>query len=223
MPAPVSQSRAKNSLNPVNRSLAHYGALGTAVNQRQSPVTELVSYTHQVPVASWDTGRSQQIPLGNATTDAVQILSILEQLAAQFGQAPYVRDAAITIISSDGGFGQNDSTTHANRLIAFVKDHTRYVKDPSFAEYVISPIVMLSEIDNRGFTVGDCDDHVLLLNSLLNSVGIDTRVLGIKLFAPDHYDHVVSSIRISNQWMDVDPCVKMSMQPTYQSRLAISG
>jgi transglutaminase-like putative cysteine protease len=100
----------------------------------------------------------------------------------------------------------------------FVRSKVVYVRDPNGTEYVISPVRMLSQINTDGRTMGDCDDHTLLFNSMLNSIGFRARAVGVRLFE-DRYDHVISSVLVGNQWVDIDTCIKSGQQPRYDMRL----
>jgi hypothetical protein len=53
-----------------------------------------------------------------------------------------------------------------------LKSLVRYLPDPTGRELIKAPWVMVSEIHERGFTTGDCDDLASLSYSLLHSVGI---------------------------------------------------
>jgi transglutaminase-like putative cysteine protease len=52
----------------------------------------------------------------------------------------------------------------------------RYTHDPQKVELVKSPEKMLTEIKQRGVTLGDCDDLTGLLLALESSVGIPCRI-----------------------------------------------
>lgn len=49
---------------------------------------------------------------------------------------------------------------------------TRYLPDPTGAEFIKAPWVMVDEIHDKGFAVGDCDDLASIAYSLLHSVGV---------------------------------------------------
>jgi hypothetical protein len=48
----------------------------------------------------------------------------------------------------------------------------RYLPDPTGAEFIKAPWVMVGEIHDKGYAVGDCDDLASLAYSLLHSVGV---------------------------------------------------
>ncbi|UCC91939.1 MAG: transglutaminase domain-containing protein [Candidatus Aenigmatarchaeota archaeon] len=76
-----------------------------------------------------------------------------------------LRDLAVFIVSCS----PKDSVTS---LYEYVRMNVKFVKDPE-KEYVASPCeTILSE-------GGDCEDHAILLASLLEAVGVDSKVLWI--------------------------------------------
>jgi hypothetical protein len=150
------------------------------------------------------------VQLGYSVEKILSQLAIVRDYYAQF---PFVRRCAIW-------FGEpkrdNDVGTIATNLANFVKQRVRYVPDPFGFEYATAPDVMLAEILQRGRTHGDCDDHVLLLNTLLCSVGFSTRFVAVKLPpARELFDHVVTGVDIDGAWKIIDPCAKSILPPLY--------
>jgi hypothetical protein len=147
---------------------------------------------------------------------------ILEELARvrnYYSQFPFVRRCAIQ-------FGaprfDNDLVSFVTNLPQFVKDRVLYVPDPLGFEWVTAPDVLLAEILQKGQATGDCDCHVLLLNTLLASVGFETGFVAVKLDpAGDQFDHVISQVKLEKNWIDLDPCAKAAPQPFYLERLIL--
>ena len=196
------------TLNPVDRSYNMIGTVEPAYGQRidrAAPVSLPVPPPHR-------NGITYQYKLGD---DVSQMLALLRQLAANFGLQPAVRNAAISIISSSG----DEPVAMVNSIIGFVRSHVRYAKDPKMAEYVISPLLALQTINVKGYVYGDCDDHVLLLASLLTAIGFDNQIIGVKLNGSPYYNHVINQVRVGGQWHDVDTCFKSGDAPNYQDRL----
>lgn len=157
------------------------------------------------------------IPLGYQVP---VILKKLAKIRTYYAQFPFVRRCAIQFGDPQG---DNDIATIAQNLIAFVKAKMVYVPDPHGFEYTTAPDVMLAEILQQGQTHGDCDDHVLLLNTLLCATGFQTAFVAVKLPPEgDLFDHVVTGVNLEGQWTLIDPCAKTVIQPIYQSQLAIS-
>lgn len=131
---------------------------------------------------------------------------------------PFIREYAISLLQ---GLRDNDQVGQANRLVDFVRSKLTYVRDPLNSEYIVSPVRLLQNYQRTGYMAGDCDDHVLLLNSLLGAVGIPTKAIGVKFNNPTVYNHVVSGVQIRGQLFLVDPCAKRLPQPHYSDTLMV--
>lgn len=86
---------------------------------------------------------------------------------------PFVKIVADRIVSRSCPVHK---TCHAKALFYFVRDNFDYVNDPSAFELVKTPSYSFFSES------GDCDDASVLLASLLESVGIKTRLI----FIPGH-------------------------------------
>jgi hypothetical protein len=158
----------------------------------------------------------QIIHLGYSLNKALRELAKIRDYYAQF---PSVRRCAIF-------FGDpqhdNDLDSLFSNLVRFVKTRMRYIPDPHGFETVIAPDWLLFDIVQRGVAYGDCDDHTLLLNTLLASVGFETSFVAVKM-GPDSefFDHVLSGVKVEGQWRDIDTCAKTVAQPAYLKRYVV--
>lgn len=157
------------------------------------------------------------LPLANGPADAPQIIAYLKQLSLYFGRLPVIREFTVSLFPS--GMANNDLPRMVRVISSFVRDHLVYVPDPAGTEYVISPLVLLDQIQTLGRAAGDCDDHVLLFNSMAVSVGFDVRVAGVHLNNPELWDHVIAQVYVDGRWIDVDLCLKGSEIPDYNYKL----
>jgi len=151
--------------------------------------------------------------LTNAYPDAEQIVSELADLAQQYGTNPYLRDFVISLFPSN--MKQDDRKTQITAIVNFMKDKVIYVRDPNAIEYVQSPMNMLKQVCTLGKATGDCDDHVLFFNAMVNTVGFSTRVNTIKTGGSEYYNHVFSSVKNGSKWVDMDLCVKSNPYQDY--------
>jgi len=78
-----------------------------------------------------------------------------------------VRDLAVSVISSS----KEDPVISLHR---YVYENVRYVDDPRGEEYIATPC---ETILTGG---GDCEDHAILFASMLESTGIDARIIWLK-------------------------------------------
>ena len=159
----------------------------------------------------------QRIPL-SGRPDNIAILEVLENLTTEFARNPTVYRAALDII---GRTKNNDQHAQIDRLTRFVREKMIYVQDPIGSEFVTQPDTLLQQIARRGYGQGDCDDHVLLLNSLLGAVGLETRFAGVKLPKSPIFNHVVSNVKWNGKWFEIDPCSKRGTLLVFDERLTV--
>ena len=161
----------------------------------------------------------QWVPLDESRPDAESIIAALQQYVEQFGRDPQVRAVSEDIIAKTGDRTNNNVNFYADTLTAWVRKNLIYMADADGAEYFQSPLVMLERILLQGVAYGDCDDHVMLLGSMLVSVGIPVRVQGVKIPPSTIVNHVILSANISGKWQDIDVIAKGVQSPPYFERL----
>lgn len=159
-----------------------------------------------------------RIPISGSTPDAHTIISALQFVIEQWGRDPAVRASAIGMLRSNAN---NDVQRHVLAISAWVMSHMVYLADPDGAEFVQSPTVLLKQIEKTGRAYGDCDDHVVLLGSLLNAIGIPAEAVGVKLYGSQFYNHVVIQYPRNGEMVIVDPCAKDTAAPFYRERLVV--
>jgi len=173
-------------------------------------------------------------PLASGVPDAQSIVAWLNTLTgandgpltseavaagAPWGMNPDVRAYAEMLLPRN--LRDNDLEGIADAALAFVKDNLAYVPDPLDTEYVKSPLVMLHNIVHKGRDFGDCDDHCVLLASILRTLGIDARIVGVRERSDSEwFDHVIvlASLYGGGPYKFMDPCAKGVAQPDYSRR-----
>lgn len=132
-------------------------------------------------------------------------LSLMRQLIRQYKKNIVIRQLALAIVD-----GQKQKNFHAEirKLFEFVRDRIRYVKDVNQVETLQTPTKTL-EIKQ-----GDCDDKVMLLASLLESIGHPTRLIAVG-FRRNIFSHVFLQTRLGHNWISLDSTepVHMGWQP----------
>jgi hypothetical protein len=157
------------------------------------------------------------IPLGYRLS---LILNELARIRDYYAQFPFVRRCAIHFGAPQG---DNDLESLYVNLPDFVKSRLTYLPDPAGFEFVTAPDVLLAEILQRGRAYGDCDDHVLLLNTLFASVGFQTGFAAVKISpGSEMFDHVITCVLYNGAWEDIDPCAKNVEQPIYDQKLIVT-
>jgi transglutaminase-like putative cysteine protease len=142
----------------------------------------------------------------------------MEGVVAQYQGSPLIREATVGLMR---GVTNNDIRTQVSRVTQFVKDNVTYIRDPEGAEYLVSPVRMLSSFQLYGFMMGDCDDHVILLNTMLGSIGIPTKCVGVKFGNSSEFNHVISGVQCCGSFQLIDPCAKGATQQVYNETLMV--
>lgn len=161
-------------------------------------------------------GTVHRIPLNPKAPDAWTIISAIQFVIEQFGRDPRIRAATLPLLTSRIN---NDIKAHANTVAQFVMRKMVYLADPDGGEFIQTPLVLLNTIGKNGVAYGDCDDHVVLLGSMLTSIGIPARAVAVKLHGADHYNHVVIEYLANGEPTLIDPCAKTVPTPMYRDRL----
>jgi transglutaminase-like putative cysteine protease len=198
------------------RAVVTSDAEASAPTVIRSPVPVYRSNTRPAP------GARIRIALDESQPDAYSIVSILQGLSEQFAADPSVREFTVNEVLCSSR--NNDISFHVQKITDFVMEQLIYTRDPVGAEYVISPVNLIKQIvaaaNGQGSQpTGDCDDHVLLLNAMLGSVGVPCKVVAVKLNGSALFNHVISSALVDGKWMDIDPCAKEVQQPNYSEKL----
>ncbi len=85
----------------------------------------------------------------------------------------------------------------ASHLITYAHDHLQYANDPDEFEYLKDPYLIMKEIEEEGFSQGDCDDHACFLAALLSVHGIHNSIIALELTdqpGEEGFNHVVNSL-----------------------------
>lgn len=94
---------------------------------------------------------------------------------------------------------EKDDLAEVEAIFNYIRDHIRYLKDVNLVETLTTPDRTLQ----LGY--GDCDDQVVLLGAMLESIGYPTRIVLTGYSDPGVYEHVYLQGLIQNHWIDMDP------------------
>lgn len=113
-----------------------------------------------------------------------------------------IRNLAVQIATAGflngSGLLQKDFEGEARRILAFVRDDIRYIRDTDGVELLHDPVTLLQ------IGAGDCDDKAILLAAMLGSIGHPTRFIAIA-FEPELYSHVWVQDDLNGAWVDLEP------------------
>ena len=143
----------------------------------------------------------ESIPDGFRGTEAT--IRKMHQLAHQ-GKVDLTIQKVADCIISRSGCGDRDYNCKAKAIYDFVKRCIRFERDPFGVEMVQEPVITLHR------KAGDCDDHSILIGSLLGSIGFPYAFKTIKAddSRPDEFTHVYAVGYVpSKGWVGMDTSV----------------
>jgi hypothetical protein len=102
-----------------------------------------------------------------------------------------------------------DDTRQPNiaSLFARLRSHFRYIPDPVGNEYIKAPWVQMDEINQRGATMGDCDDAASLAYVMLHSIGVPAK-LAVGWYGNPDPSHIWVEVPLSDGWLAFDLCAR---------------
>lgn len=119
----------------------------------------------------------------------------MRRLIREYKSNPVIYGLARNIVST---LPEKNWTAEVNAVFFFVRDKIRYTLDPYALEGLQAP----TETLNLG--AGDCDDKVMLMGSLLQSIGHPVRMVAVQVDGSPHYSHVFLQTRIGDRWVSYE-------------------
>lgn len=92
-------------------------------------------------------------------------------------------------------------------LFARLRSHFRYIPDPIGSELIKAPWVQVSEIEQRGYTMGDCDDAASMAYTMLHSIGVPAK-LAVGWYGRENPSHIWVEIPMKDGWLPFDLCAR---------------
>jgi len=101
-----------------------------------------------------------------------------------------------------------DKAGQVEAIKSFVQSRFNFIADTAGVEELVSPILMLRDLEDRNYLIGDCDDLSMLLAALVRAVGIPAR-FQVSGFKPDskgivQYTHVGCQAFIKGVYISMD-------------------
>lgn len=148
-----------------------------------------------VPVGSKTIVRT---PGGDAGTAAT--VNYMGRLIRQGSTSPHIRSMAVSVV-----LHYKTDIEKARAIFQTIQSRMRYVRDNATMETLSSADLQVRNFVSSGFANGDCDDHVILLGSLLVSIGYPVRIVTVRVrsgFGP--FDHVYLEALVRGVWIPMD-------------------
>lgn len=141
----------------------------------------------------------QPLPAGDAGVSLT--LTSLRQLVSQSQTSALVRAAVLDAVQE---VPAKDGPGEVAAILEWVKDHVRYIQDPTEVELVQDPRYLLRSIQTEGWAAGDCDDLVGLLAAMLETAGYPTRFL-VQAGPGESFSHILVEALVDGEWVPLDP------------------
>lgn len=147
--------------------------------------------------------QAQTFKLAPGNLGILQTVLTMQQLIDNAATHPEVRDAAVQIVRS-AGVAPRDELGELRAVFNWAKKNLRFTGEPQ--EMISHALVTM------GLRAGDCDDFVVLIGSLLRSLGREVRIVTIRAdrHEPQRHSHVFLQARANGQWVTLDPSVEGS-------------
>lgn len=120
----------------------------------------------------------------------IEAASLIKQIAHEFKKNVIIRNLSANLVYN---LPSNDYYNETRRLYEWVRDNIRYLRDIRGCETLQYPTVTLPLIySDQGIGQGDCDDHVILLASMLLSIGAKNLKMRIVKYSPEskEWNHI---------------------------------
>lgn len=123
------------------------------------------------------------------------------------GRTPSMRQFAEMVVRQKmAPSAHTGNTAAASILLEYVVENVRYRSDPAYTEWTQSaPVTLCVNGAPMCIPVGDCDDLVVALGSLLMSYGIQVRIVKQTFGATDQEHVLVEFQDESGSWIAADP------------------
>lgn len=138
--------------------------------------------------------RQNELALAGGTQGIADTLRYMNQAVDQYKTHPQIRELALQLTR---GLQQKDYAGEAQRLFDYVQKRIRYVRDINGVETLQTPLKTLE------YGAGDCDDKAILLSTLLQAIGHESRFIAIGT-KPGTLSHVAVEDRINGNWVNLE-------------------
>lgn len=138
-------------------------------------------------------GYLQKTPGGAA--GVYRTIATMRCLIDDFKTNVEMRQIATTIVFNQP---QKNRYSEAAEILRVVQRWIRYTPDVLNVETISTPLITWHG------RIGDCDDFAVLIATLLECVGFETRLVATGYSVPGALEHVFAQALISGEWTSLD-------------------
>lgn len=142
----------------------------------------------------------QVVSLPSGTLGTARTVGAMRKLILQGAKNPQIRE-----LSADLAMRHSTDQGKIGSIFDFVQKKMKYVRDPVSQEMVAGAQYHYETLGVQGYARGDCDDHTVLLGSMLESVGYPTRITTARMRPGSGTDdHVYLEVHDRSGWIPLD-------------------
>src|ERR1700732_2130403 len=143
--------------------------------------------------------RAQSMPLLEGDAGIAQTIQAMRNLIEQGKKDPVIHELAAQILHR-GRVAAHDSAGEARAVGEAVYRNVRFTRD------VYGKETLHAARDIVRLRIGDCDDFVILICSLLGTIGHKTRIVTVSNHPedPEQFSHVYPETFVNGRWVAVD-------------------
>lgn len=134
--------------------------------------------------------------ISNGRPGIMQTLHVMRQLVLEGRRNLAVRQAAV---NASFMVPEKDAFAEVQAIFEFVRDSIRYTSDILDVETVTAADKTLQ------LRYGDCDDQVVLLCAMFESISYPTRFVVAGYTDPKSFEHVYCEVLANGVWVSCDP------------------
>ena len=145
--------------------------------------------------------QTRTIPLPDGIPGTVRTIQLIRQLVEEGVKNPRIRRTATDILR---GVPAYNDPAEVSAIYNWVLRNIRFTKDMLGVGHGIETLQPAAAIlETRA---GDCDDFVILLASLLGSVGYETQAVTVAASAsdPENFSHIYLEAKVNGRWTALD-------------------
>lgn len=149
-------------------------------------------------------GAVSAVPLLSGDAGVAQTVALMRRAIDSGLKNARLRALVIKILR-DSGAPQHDPLAEAAALYSWVPANLRFVNDPIDTEGDPKETVSAA-VDVLDLGGGDCDDFTVVMATLLQIAGMQTRIVTVASDPrdPSQFTHVYPEVDIDGQWVPVD-------------------
>lgn len=154
---------------------------------------------------------------------AMQTLRRMQRLVNVSLGDPLVIETARSIVEGAGVQGRDEIGKYI-AIRDWMEEHLSFLPDPLGVELLSTPRYMLTQIRQKQYVSGDCDDAAILGAALGKAVGLRAKFRALGFVSKRRpFQHVYTLLLVRGQWANLDTTRSQSFDPPAPARVLELG